>query len=41
MLRPGAGAASAGVGGGPPPGAAALTLRLPGEDGADGGQVSV
>src|ERR1700750_1093476 len=34
----------AGAGGAPrapPPGAAALTLRLPGDDGADGGQVSV
>ncbi len=39
MILPGAG--GAGVAGGPPPGAAALTLRLPGDDGADGGQVSV
>jgi beta-lactam-binding protein with PASTA domain len=44
MILP-AGAAGGGAGAGgtvsPPPGAAALSLRLPGEDGADGGQVSV
>ena len=42
ILAPGGGAG--GVGGepgAPPPGAAALSLRLPGEDGADGGQLSV
>ena len=44
MILPGAGAVGGGGVGGtgsPPPGAAALSLRLPGDDGADGGQVSV
>ncbi|HXD65302.1 MAG TPA: PASTA domain-containing protein [Solirubrobacteraceae bacterium] len=44
MILPGAGGTGGGGVGGtgsPPPGAAALSLRLPGDDGADGGQVSV
>jgi beta-lactam-binding protein with PASTA domain len=44
MIRPaggGAGPGGAGGAGSPPPGAAALSLRLPGDDGADGGQVTV
>ena len=35
------GSGAGGLAGAPPPGAAALSLRLPGDDGADGGQVSV
>ena len=44
MIRPpggGGGPGGAGGAGSPPPGAAALALRLPGDDGADGGQVTV
>jgi beta-lactam-binding protein with PASTA domain len=41
MILPAGAAGGGGVLGQPPPGAAALSLRLPGEDGADGGQVSV
>ena len=42
MILPGAGAGGAGgLGGAPPPGAAALSLRLPGEDGAGEGEVTV
>ena len=41
MILPAGGAPGAGgAAGAPPPGAAALSLRLPGDDGADGGQVS-
>ena len=44
MILPAGGAGGPGAGGlagAPPPGAAALSLRLPGDDGADGGQISV
>jgi beta-lactam-binding protein with PASTA domain len=44
MILPAGGAGGSGAGGlagAPPPGAAALSLRLPGDDGADGGQISV
>jgi beta-lactam-binding protein with PASTA domain len=41
MILPAGGAPGGGLAGAPPPGAAALSLRLPGEDGADGGQISV
>ncbi|HEX3978684.1 MAG TPA: PASTA domain-containing protein [Solirubrobacteraceae bacterium] len=44
MILPAGGAGGSGaggLGGAPPPGAAALSLRLPGDDGADGGQISV
>ena len=41
MILPGAGADTPGTGGAPPPGAAALSLRLPGEDGAGEGEVTV
>ncbi len=44
MIRPAGGPGAPGGGGlagAPPPGAAALSLRLPGDDGADGGQISV
>ena len=42
MILPGGAAwARGGLGGAPPPGAAALSLRLPGEDGAGEGEVTV
>jgi beta-lactam-binding protein with PASTA domain len=41
MILPGAGGGGVGGTGSPPPGAAALSLRLPGDDGADGGQILV
>ncbi len=41
MILPGAGAGGDGLAGAPPPGAAALSLRLPGEEGAGEGEVTV
>ena len=41
MILPAGGAGAGGPDGAPPPGAAALSLRLPGEEGADGGEVVV
>jgi len=41
MILPAGGAGAPGTGDAPPPGAAALSLRLPGEDGAGEGEINV